>query len=289
MPKFLEWYKRAETCNNSILQMRSSIFLPVGKTSRSYFAKEFKKNKYIVAYDGNDYKIKVHRVLLTQEHRDIIDIILNKSGTIETKIGKIVGAKISKYEIQKKLGLSMKSKNAKWIEEKIIDLQSVVIDTFDKKTEKGFRTNIIKSVHDKLNEYIIFCPEYLVFFTTSDIAVNYKKHIYNIISIKSAVVKSLVRYCLSHNFKSELHMPLELILATTGIRKENMGIRNYQRILKNIKDSKYDLKNKFNIEISNNMVFYKTLDQIKFYYPNHEQKKINKEKLFKEIKPLGLL
>ena len=175
-------------------------------------------------------------------------------------------------------------------QEKIIDLQSVVIDTFDKKTEKGFRTNIIKSVHDKLNEYIIFCPEYLVFFTTSDIAVNYKKHIYNIISIKSAVVKSLVRYCLSHNFKSELHMPLELILATTGIRKENMGIRNYQRILKNIKDSKYDLKNKFNIEISNNMVFYKTLDQIKFYYPNHEQKKTNKEKLFKEInKPLGLL
>lgn len=259
-------------------QCRSSFFLPYVKNQKGT------KREFMINIQKTEYKVKEMGFMLTELHRDIIDsIILAKKKFRKTQTGlqilyclsdvyKILNNRISKTELK----------------EKIQEIRATTFfvqnpsNPFAYKSFNIFNKNEITNIEYSKNKggrldgivnyyyFVEISGDYLDF-TNFDLQVFLNAEITReIINIKSAVVKHLVRYCLSQN---ELNKDLDDILFETFIIDKKTCKADKWKKKKEILNAREYLKNIFFIEIKEIQktgkigVFYEKIKQIYFKNP----------------------
>jgi hypothetical protein len=255
----LEFKNKNEKYGNTTISfIRCAIFAPTLKSV---------KNKDII-FENAWGKLKILKRYnkLTQMHINVLDAIMdNKAVIIKLPNGEIA-VKFIPYAVLKMLGQE-KNKNYKWLQQKLDDLISTVIEveTKDNVTHEGIlhkarwsKTKILnfntqnvglKGNQEHFGYYyvIVFNAEFAKFFDI-EINLNYKKILPDIINIKSGILQAFVRFCISHN---ELNMTLDDVLK--NIRAfDGITERQRQRIKKGIKYNIALLWDKFKIRIKEN-------------------------------------
>lgn len=252
----------------TVLETKFNIFSP--------FSKVRKKHLNTIVYEDNNYKVELKGFLLSQIHRDIIDIAsyFGDSRYDNSTNDKRPIRVFSLYDIQKYLNYKSKNQN-KWIDNKFSEIQQSVIKIIDKKESDWIQFNIIEvaKYSKKLNNYAMIISELYMLFFENQISINYKNYLHDILKLNPQT-KALVRFILSHSNSFIIH--LDKALEKVGICKQNMSIQAYRanrrRILQDedklinlnillIKNSDYSIKNQsYSID-------YKLLSKIKIYHP----------------------
>lgn len=270
--KNLSHIKKAEICNSSTIQMRSNMFAPILKYKQSKLYKEFVKNNMILEIKIGEDTLQVRNRFLTQSHRDVLDLMIAKAKQEKYKNKDSLISRFSIYELQKSLGYKFKNDNnlMKNIIREISDANLILKD----KDGREIAFHILQGYgySKKTGEFaVLFDDNYIRYFYTKDIAVNYKAVIPDIVALESPILKALVRFVISNVFP-KFNMNLSRLLEKIGISKEKIGLRQYQKIIKTVKDNKDILKEKFNIILTeNDNIEYYKLENINFYNINEKQ------------------
>ena len=218
-----------------------------------------------------------NKILLTQDHRDLLDIIF-RYVRYDKKSNKII-ANVPLKEFKKRIGSSTRSK---WLQEKLQDLREIVfyMTFIEEKGNKKYRhlTNFnIINFFDKVDRididgkdarenmiHIILDPGYILFFL-SDVAIDYSSIMNDIISIRDKAVKSVVRYCLSQ--KQYVHANLFKILRRFGFTDNDFKDSSGRKLKRRFENAKETLK-KFNIEYDrkSNLIKYIKKDNDVYHY-----------------------
>ena len=210
--------------------MRLSPFMPIDKVSKnSKIYKDFLKNKgkvhrETVYGEVGTEKVKitteVDSVILTMQHKALLDIIAASSDKDNTEIYKVLNSQnvevgkeilitISLYEISKKLGIEWGSKTKDNIIKMLSEIAGTVITIKIKsgKTTHGVMFQIISNLkwkdsddhrHDKIQ--IHFSSEYSAYLQ-KNMALNYTNRINEITSIKgegSGLIKAIIYFFITH-------------------------------------------------------------------------------------------
>jgi len=268
--KELTCYDKAEICNSTASQMRTLMFAPVVKYKQNPAFKEFIKNNMILKFQNGEDSLQVRNRFLTQLHRDVLDLMLKKAKLKAVKEGYVLVSEFSEYEMLEELGHKYKN-NTVWFRNIIREFQDINIIWKNNKREvsfhilRGYRINKLTGQHA-----VIFDDSYINYFYSRDIGVNYKHLINDIVALDSPILKAIVRFVISNSFE-KFKMSLINILEKIGIKREN-GERQYQKIIKTVKDNKDLLKEKFNIVLTDgDIVEYEYNQNISFYNKNQEQ------------------
>lgn len=251
---------------NSVNQMRNIMFLPYDNIKNSTLHKDFQRNgSSAVIFENDHFKLEIEGGLLSQFHRDILDIVFAE-GRLKPMAGERGYVQFSIYNILKRLGLSDAGKNYKTVEQKLKELKKV---SFVLTSKKGlFNGDWIAfslcdraEYSDKLKEFVlIFSDSYLNMFQ-SDVLVNYNEYVKRLVAIKGGTVKAFVRYVISNDW---INHSLDTLLEELEIKRTNMTDRNFNKIKKSIRDSK-DLET-FGIKINEDeIVTYKKPKDIFFF------------------------
>ena len=279
----------------SVNQAKFNIFSPTYRTEGIKYEE--------VMFENEFFKVKLTGYKLSQLHRDILDIALYEGDNSIEKIVKepIVARTFSLYHMQKKLEQNKEIKqiieddkkrkkkytNNNWLERKIKELKRATINIEIKlnNTKKiWLEFNIIR-VATMLNSgdnnprnkkfLIAFTKEFLTFLE-SDILIDYRNYLDDILKLKTGQAKALARYVIS--FKNNFSESLESIMEKIGIGRNKFKNRktfneHRNRILSDLEELK-----KLNIEIikikkGEHLVRYKKLDNIDFFY-NKKEKRI---------------
>ena len=250
----------------TVNQCRGGPFLPVSQVPSGFKAHFFD-------FSNQWGKCTVRDCHLTEIHQDILDaIIVNSRLTKISPDGRILVV-FSPYQILKTIGHKQKN-NHHWLDEKLDDMRKVRVDT----ELNGWRiTSGILNDHAKSlieNEearkrggfagdskywYIIIDNKYAKFFI-HDMKLHYQALLPEILSMKHAVTKKLVRFCLSHD---RVNMTLDDILIAIGafdrVKKEDeeepgqitivTPLRTQRQIRKKVRDEAEALERDFGIEI----------------------------------------
>lgn len=264
----------------SAVQSREEVFL--GKDIKGFVKEKIQKlfssrTRNIIDIK-NFVKIDIsNKILLTQDHRDLLDIIF-RYVKYDKKNNTII-ANVPLKEFKKRIG---SAKNPDWLKEKLQDLREIVfymtftVEKGNKKYRHLTNFNVI-NFFDKVDRidvdgkdarenmvHIVIDPGYIIFFT-SDVAIDYSSIMNDIISIKDKAVKSVVRYCLSQ--KQYVHANLFKILKRFGFTDDDFRDRNGRRLKKRFEKAKETLKN-FNIEYDkkSNLIKYTKKDNNVYHY-----------------------
>lgn len=265
--------------NNSVNQMRNVMFLPYENIYRTNIYKEFCKNdRKVVLFENSQYKLEITDHLLSQKHRDILDIIF-ATAKLKPMTGERAYVDFTINSILSELGLHDSGENRQTIERYLEELKRVNIKLTIK--DGLFKDYIIfnlcdKAAHsEKLNKYVlIFNDTYLAMFQR-DILVDYKYYLPKLLKIESGVIKAFIRYIISNDW---INHSLEELLSEIEIKKEDMTSRNFNLIKKQIRDSKEIID--FGIEIdSKDQVRYRKLENVIFYNTAKEIKKYEQKQL----------
>lgn len=245
----------------TVSELRTPIFAPIERISHnSILSQNFKKNKGVRAVSTAWGEIITRgRVLLGQQHRDLLDCIyINASHYQETNHGSM-----RIYFCQRKV-LRHYSKGAlnnhAWLRVKLEEIRDTAIQY---KTLKGGASdfNIIKHL-DYANDgsnYCIELDERYVKFYAQDLSVGYQKLLPKILCIKNSVIKSIVRFLLSH---THIKIGLDKALDAVGYPLCDISETKQRSFYKELRESKEYLKEAFHIDYS---------DSIKiFEYSKHE-------------------
>ncbi len=265
--------------NNSVNQMRNVMFLPYENIYRTNIYKEFCKNdRKVVLFENSQYKLEITDHLLSQKHRDILDIIF-ATAKLKPMTGERAYVDFTINSILSELGLHDSGENRQTVERYLEELKRVNIKLTIK--DGLFKDYIIfnlcdKAAHsEKLNKYVlIFNDTYLAMFQR-DILVDYKYYLPKLLKIESGVIKAFIRYIISNDW---INHSLEELLSEIEIKKEDMTSRNFNLIKKQIRDSKELID--FGIEIdSKDQVRYRKLENVIFYNTAKEIKKYEQKQL----------
>ena len=246
------------TC--SIQEIRLPIFAPLSRTSpKSAIYNDFLANKRTRIVETSWGKVQVKGSLLTQVHKDLLDlIILNADRKKITSDGRLL-IEFSTNKVLKSYG--DKGENYKWFRAMLEDIMGSVIslETSDK---KGFAFHIISAMkYDDNKEFmgILLSSEYLKFYKES-FAVNYNREIVNLIGIESSIIKSIVRFFLSH---TSLNISTDDLFKAVGVKADKKD-RFYRHIKQLIAENEETLR-KFGITLENDIFYYKGNSNVKFY------------------------
>ncbi|MFK0569637.1 hypothetical protein [Endozoicomonas sp.] len=218
---------------------------------------------------------------LTQEHRDLVGVILTHYKPSAIYSDGSWEFRFTLYDLQKALGKNS-HRNNNWIKSKLDDLQIVQIIL---EPSKGQFERIACSV---LNDHclmrgnnietgktgnplytVTFNRHYLAFFE-EDINVHTEALTDAILDLENPATQSLVRYCLTHN---ELNMRLSQILNNIGVQPDGMAKETRSRVKKKVISELDVLRDKFgiNIEIKTGekdpIVYYKKHTNVWFMNP----------------------
>jgi len=238
--------------NNANL-MRLNVFLPFNKIKNTNIYKEFLKNDSRILIKSKNFSVEIRNRLLTQIHRDVLDILIDlrrSQAVINKNDNFTLVITFSKYEILKRLGYKKIGKQTyKWLN-KILEELTDVKFTISIKAEGWTTTGILEKVQysKKQKKYMaVFTTDFIRYIDKFDsIFVNYSYFLDDIIKIKSAETKSFIRHIISNEFKRD---KFKNILNELGINTISVGLRQYQKIKKEIK-SYADILNKIGIEIN---------------------------------------
>ena len=258
----------------TVHQCRGGPFLPVGQVPAGFKGRD-------LVFENRWGRCTVRKCALTQTHQDIIDVIRKNAVLTKTAPDGQILAVFSPYTVLKDLG--DKGTNHSWLNKKIEELETVRIDT----EVRGWRiTSGIVRKHAKSlldNEeaqrrggiaedakywYVIFEAEYCNFFLF-DVKLHYQELLPEIVGLKKAIAKALVRFCLSHD---QINMALADILISLGAIKDNTPARTRQRITKHVRDEAEALERDFGIQIrkmedGQEGIFYRKHPKVGFESP----------------------
>jgi len=256
----------------TVEEAKLNIFAPITKIPSTY------KDKYLInetIFDNEKYKVKLRGVRLTQTHRDILDIALfYGSYKIEEEIEEKVPVRtFSLYTILEHLGKETQN-NQDWLVEKFQELKSAVITLEDKKQNTDYEFSIVRaSQHSKnLNTFVLVLEELYLTFFESRISVNYKELVNDIVNLKHAQTKAVVRYFLTHTKGHQIN--IDTLLRKVGVQGNQ---RNLEKMRNKVLTELKEVGQKFNIELiktttdkrkkTDTTVKYTRHEDVKIYYP----------------------
>lgn len=241
-------------------------------------ANEKKKTEFInktVIYENDEFIVELKGFRLTQTHRDILDIALYHGDNSLEKFatdGKAIRL-FTLYDIQKMLGYKYKNRND-WIEKKITEMQQSLFKITDKKTKDWIQFSIIDiaKYSDKHNKYAIIISDLYLSFFEREISISYKQLLPDIINLKHAQTKAVIRYLLT--FQDSLQINIDKLLRKVGV---SGGKRNLEKVRKNVIEELKEIGYKFGIELiktttdkrkkSDYTIKYTRPQEVKIYYP----------------------
>lgn len=269
---------------NSVNQMRNVMFLPYDNIYQTNIYKEFKANdRKISIFENSRYRLEITDFLLSQKHRDILDIVFS-TAKIKPLEGDRAYVDFTINSILSELGLSDGTENRNTIIKYLEELKRVNIKLIIKdglfKDNLFFNLCDISAHSEKLNKYVLVFNEMYLYMFQKDILVNYNFYLPQILKLESATLKALIRYIISNDW---INHQLEDLLSEIEIKKETMTTRNFNKTKKIIKDN-IEILSSFGICLNptTEQITYKKLEKIIFYNTKkeilkYEQKEINFE------------
>lgn len=245
---------------SSVEELRVPIYAPVKQLPpQSAAAKDFKKNNNIRKIETKWGHVEIRNRLLTQTHKDIMDLIFTYNKKIKRLEDGTIAIYFSQSEISKAYNTNDEestannSKNLRWFRQKLDEIADCRIQYKDNKgNEIDFRVILKKAFSSKENLYGVVLDSNYVEFYEKGLSVNYSSKIPELISVESPLVKSIIRFFFTHK---AINLSLENILITVGFPLP-ASVRTMQIAKKTLREH-IDIFKKFDIIYdSKNEVFY---------------------------------
>jgi len=216
-------------------ELRTGIFAPIDKISaNSKTYKDFIANSRKRSIETSWGKTIVKGNILTQTHRDLLDCIITGAKEIKELEGGAIAVYFSTTDILKSYSGKVNT-NTKWLKDKLDEIQNSSIEFKQNNTQDYYSFSIIDShaYSTKHNSFgLVLTPAYRKFFE-EQLTVNYKKELPKLLQVKSALLRSIIRFFWSHSTGS--NMNIENLLKTVGFPLESIRMR--QKAIKEIKDN----------------------------------------------------
>jgi hypothetical protein len=239
--------KKVENFNATVDELRTGIFAPIEKiTKNSTTYKKFveaQEKRMIETSWGN---VIIHKQILTQVHKDILDCIFVNANETKKVDGGIIFC-FSAKKVLKEYGY--KDPSTKWLDKKLLELETASIELQQNNGNK-YRFKIITSsgYSEEHDSFIIkLSNEYIDFFDKSTI-INYKQELSKLLKVDSPLLKAIIRFFWTHN-ESKMSIVTEPngkkgLLETIGFPTDSP--RTLQKAKKEIKDN-HELLSSFGI------------------------------------------
>ena len=216
-------------------ELRTGIFAPIDKISaNSKTYKDFIANNRKRSLENSWGKTIIKGNILTQTHRDLLDCIIAGAKEIKELEGGAIAVYFSTTDILKSYSGKVNT-NTKWLKDKLDEIQNSSIEFKQNNTQDYYSFSIIDShaYSTKHNSFgLVLTPAYRKFFE-EQLTVNYKKELPKLLQVKSALLRSIIRFFWSHSTGS--NMDIENLLKTVGFPLESVRMR--QKAIKEIKDN----------------------------------------------------
>lgn len=216
-------------------ELRTGIFAPIDKISaNSKTYKDFIENNRKRTIETSWGKTIVKGNILTQTHRDLLDCIIAGAKEIKELEGGAIAVYFSTTDILKSYSGKINT-NTKWLKDKLDEIQNSSIEFKQNNSKDYYSFSIIDShaFSTKRSSFgLVLTPAYRKFFE-EQLTVNYKKELPKLLKVKSALLRSIIRFFWSHSVGS--NMDIDNLLKTVGFPIES--IRMKQKAVKEIKDS----------------------------------------------------
>lgn len=260
-PVLFDIVEKIEKSTSTVEELRVPIFAPIQKISaNSKTFKEFmeKKKRRTIKTSWGELEIQVN--LLTQVHRDILDCIYTCSRKVKKLDSGRVAIYFSQTEVLKTYGDST-GNNCEWLRQKLEEIRQTVIK-YKSNNGDSFDFNIIShldysSTHES---YGITLDERYVKFYEQSLSINYKKKLNELLEIKSALLKAIIRFFFTHK---EIRIRLDDVLRTIGFPIESP--KTLQLAKKELRES-VELLQSFGIEYNYKLqsFYYRGNDSVGF-------------------------
>jgi len=227
--------KKFEKTITTANELRTGIFAPIDKISaNSKTYKDFIENNRKRTIETSWGKTIIKGNILTQTHRDLLDCIIAGAKEIKELDGGSIAVYFSTTEALKSYS-GKTNTNTKWLKDKLDEIQNSSIEFKQNNSIDYYSFSIIDShaFSTKHNSFgLVITSAYRKFFE-EQLTVNYKKELPKLLKIKSALLRSIIRFFWSHSVAS--NMDIENLLKTVGFPIES--IRMKQKAIKEIKDN----------------------------------------------------
>ena len=216
-------------------ELRTGIFAPIDKISaNSKTYKDFIENNRRRNLETSWGSTIIKGNILTQTHRDLLDCIITGAKEIKELEGGGIAVYFSTTDILKSYSGKINT-NTRWLKDKLDEIQNSSIE-FKQKNSKDYYSFSIIDSHAFSTKHgsfgLVLTPAYRKFFE-EQLTVNYKKELPKLLKVKSALLRSIIRFFWSHSTGS--NMDINNLLKTVGFPLES--IRMKQKAVKEIKDN----------------------------------------------------
>ncbi len=251
---------------SSVEELRVPIYAPVKQLPpQSSAIKEFKKNNNVRIIKTKWGHIEIRNRLLTQTHKDIMDLIFTYKKKIKRLDDGSIAIYFSQSEISKMYNVGEeendnKSKNLKWFRQKLDEIADCRIQYKDNSgNEIDFRIILKKAFSSKENMFGIILDSNYIEFYEKGLSINYSSKIPDLIPIESPLVKSIIRFFFTHK---NLNLSLENVLITVGFPFP-ASVRTLQSAKKTLREN-IEVFKMFDIEydVKKEIFYYKGTDDI---------------------------
>ena len=219
----------------TVNELRTGIFAPIDKISaNSKTYKDFISNNRKRTIETSWGKTIIKGNILTQTHRDLLDCIIAGAKEVKELEGGAIAIYFSTTDILKSYSGKVNT-NTKWLKDKLDEIQNSSIEFKQNKCNDYYSFSIIDShaYSTKHNSFgLILTPAYRKFFE-EQLTINYKNELPKLLKVKSALLRSIIRFFWSHSAGS--NMDIIKLLETVGFPIES--IRMKQKAIKEIKDN----------------------------------------------------
>jgi len=227
--------KKFEKTLTTANELRTGIFAPIDKISaNSKTYKDFISNNRKRTMETSWGKTIIKGNILTQTHRDLLDCIIAGAKEIKELEGGAIAVYFSTTDILKSYSGKVNT-NTKWLKDKLDEIQNSSIEFKQNNSKDYYSFSIIDShaFSTKHNSFgLVLTPAYRKFFE-EQLTINYKKELPKLLKVKSALLRSIIRFFWSHSVGS--NMDIDNLLKTVGFPIES--IRMKQKAVKEIKDN----------------------------------------------------
>lgn len=233
----LDIVKRFESTNASLQELRTGVWAPIEKiSSTSLIYKNFLQNGKQRELQSKTWgRMLVKGNILTQVHRDIVDCIFASAiNTKELEDGSIA-VYFDRADVLRKYGGETFMTNYKWFKQKLDEIHTTAIEVFDPGEKRGKSFSIISAYDysEKEGKWgIIFTARYRKFIE-SGISIGYTNELDRLLSMKSPLLKAIIRFFWTHDPKWEIE--IEELLTTIGYAVESQ--ESLKKAKKEIRDN----------------------------------------------------
>lgn len=224
--------KKVYSTTCSVQEIRLPLFAPVKQvTHNSHIYENFINNKKTRKVKTQWGSVNVKNFILTQKHRDILDLIALYSKNIKRLEDGRIALSFSISKILKAYEDS--GNNYVWFRSILEELMGAVIMIIDSKGKKYYFHIISAMKFDERGDFagIILSNEYLAFYSDT-LAINYNREIMKILSIQSSFIRALVRFFISH---IQVNISFEDLLLALGV--DESSDRYIRSLKKHVKDN----------------------------------------------------